>query len=114
MSQAVKVEISLPPAVFETIESERQKRGESRGEFFRRAIQAYLRGLHERKDTGRYTQERPEPADEIREVSSIGYAGHAAVEPLVGRRTFGQDRGLFEVPDDFDDPLPADVLASFE
>jgi prevent-host-death family protein len=31
-----------------------------------------------------------------------------------GRRTFGYDRGLFEVPDDFDSPLPPDVLDAFE
>jgi prevent-host-death family protein len=30
------------------------------------------------------------------------------------RRTFGQDAGLFEVPDDFDAPLPDEVLADFE
>lgn len=29
-------------------------------------------------------------------------------------RTFGLDRGAFVVPDDFDAPLPDDVLASFE
>ncbi len=29
------------------------------------------------------------------------------------RRVLGQDAGLFEVPDDFDAPLPDDVLASF-
>ncbi len=37
-----------------------------------------------------------------------------AVERRPQRRILGQDRGLFEVPDDFDDPLPEDVLASFE
>ncbi len=37
-----------------------------------------------------------------------------AVESRARRRVFGQDRGLFEVPDDFDEPLPEDVLASFE
>jgi prevent-host-death family protein len=37
-----------------------------------------------------------------------------AVERRTRHRVFGQDRGLFEVPDDFDDPLPEDVLASFE
>jgi prevent-host-death family protein len=37
-----------------------------------------------------------------------------AIERQPRRRVFGQDRGLFEVPDDFDDPLPEDVLASFE
>jgi prevent-host-death family protein len=30
------------------------------------------------------------------------------------RRRFGIDRGLFEVPEDFDSPLPAEVVASFE
>ena len=30
------------------------------------------------------------------------------------RRTLGRDAGLFEVPDDFDEPLPADVLRAFE
>lgn len=29
------------------------------------------------------------------------------------RREFGIDRGLFEVPEDFDDPLPDDVLDEF-
>ncbi len=29
-------------------------------------------------------------------------------------RRFGIDRGLFTVPDDFDAPLPDDVLAPFE
>ena len=30
------------------------------------------------------------------------------------QRNFGVDRGLFEVPDDFDAPLDPDTLASFE
>ncbi len=30
------------------------------------------------------------------------------------QRTFGRDRGLFEVPNDFDAPLPEVVLADFE
>ncbi len=30
------------------------------------------------------------------------------------RRTLGRDAGLFEVPDDFDEPLPGDVLRGFE
>ena len=29
------------------------------------------------------------------------------------RRVLGQDKGLFEVPEDFDDPLPDDILADF-
>ncbi len=30
------------------------------------------------------------------------------------RRTLGQDAGLFEVPHDFDDPLPEELLDAFE
>ncbi|HUP66568.1 MAG TPA: type II toxin-antitoxin system Phd/YefM family antitoxin [Thermoanaerobaculia bacterium] len=30
------------------------------------------------------------------------------------KRTLGIDRGLYEVPDDFDAPLPDDVIADFE
>lgn len=34
--------------------------------------------------------------------------------PGSGERRLGLDRGVFVVPDDFDAPLPDDVLASFE
>ena len=37
-----------------------------------------------------------------------------AIEQSPKRRVLGQDRGLFEVPDNFDDPLPEDILAGFE
>jgi prevent-host-death family protein len=30
------------------------------------------------------------------------------------RRRFGMDRGIFEVPEDFDSPLPSAVLDTFE
>ena len=30
------------------------------------------------------------------------------------KRVFGLDRGVFEVPEDFDEPLPDDLLAEFE
>lgn len=35
------------------------------------------------------------------------------VEPKL-RRTLGQDKGLFDVPDGFDAPLPDDLQAYFE
>ncbi len=31
-----------------------------------------------------------------------------------GKRPLGMDRGLFQVPDDFDAPLPEDMLRRFE
>ena len=33
--------------------------------------------------------------------------------PAAGRRKLGTDTGLYTIPDDFDAPLPDDVLASF-
>jgi prevent-host-death family protein len=38
----------------------------------------------------------------------IGY------EETPNHRQFGRDAGLFEVPEDFDDALPEEVLAAFE
>lgn len=35
------------------------------------------------------------------------------IEPKT-RRAIGQDDGLFEIPDDFDAPLPDEVLALFQ
>ncbi|MDJ0801211.1 MAG: type II toxin-antitoxin system prevent-host-death family antitoxin [Calothrix sp. MO_167.B12] len=29
-------------------------------------------------------------------------------------RTLGQDKGLFAVPEDFNDPLPEEILSAFE
>jgi hypothetical protein len=43
MSQAVKVVIGLPAALLEIAERERRARGEFRSEFFRYALEAYLR-----------------------------------------------------------------------
>ena len=80
MSNTVKVAISLPPTIFKTVEKERRKRGESRSEFFRQAVQAFLRGLQEERDVRRYVQgylEQPETADEIREVSATSQAALA-------------------------------------
>jgi prevent-host-death family protein len=40
----------------------------------------------------------------------------AALVPRRGRspRRFGIDRGRYTVPDDFDEPLPADLLEAFD
>jgi prevent-host-death family protein len=40
----------------------------------------------------------------------------ARIVPITDRaqRRFGIDRGVFEVPEDFDAPLPEHVLAAFE
>ncbi len=36
------------------------------------------------------------------------------VEEPLQDRILGQDEGLFTVPDDFNDPLPEDILSAFE
>jgi prevent-host-death family protein len=40
----------------------------------------------------------------------------ARLVPVAGgrRRELGRDRGLFQVPEDFDAPLPEEVLKDFE
>jgi len=45
--------------------------------------------------------------------SGVPVARLVPIEPRP-RRTFGVDRGRFEVPDEFDAPLPEDVLRDFE
>ncbi len=49
-----KIAISLPDEVFEVVETERQATGESRSAYFRRAVEAFLRGEREREDVRRY------------------------------------------------------------
>ena len=49
----------------------------------------------------------------------IAKAGHPIArlvpfEERVRQRVFGKDAGLFEVPDDFDAPLPEEVIAAFQ
>lgn len=83
MQSAVKVAISLTPAIFDSVEKERRKRGESRSEFFRQAVEAYLRDLQQRKAVERYVQgylEQPEQAEEVDAISSASYAA-LATEP---------------------------------
>ena len=40
--------------------------------------------------------------------------GASADPPPSGQRVLGSLRGLMHVPDDFDDPLPEEVLRAFE
>ncbi len=37
-----------------------------------------------------------------------------ALEPPKGRRVLGLAKGVFTIPDDFDAPLPDDIIALFE
>jgi prevent-host-death family protein len=71
-------------------------------------------GVHEAKTHLSRLLRRVELGEEI----TIRNGGRAVarlvpVDPH-SRRQFGLDRGRFEVPDDFDAPLPDEVLDTFE
>lgn len=45
----------------------------------------------------------------------VAIAKLVLLRPMSNRRaSLGQDRGKFIVPEDFNEPLPQDILASFE
>lgn len=79
MQNTVKVAISLTPTIFESVEKERHKRGESRSEFFRQAVEAFLRDLQQRKAVQRYVQGYLEQPEQAEEVDAIGMASYAAL-----------------------------------
>lgn len=45
--------------------------------------------------------------------AGVPIARLVAVERKVPQRPLGLDRGRFEVPEDFDAPLPSDLIAAF-
>jgi prevent-host-death family protein len=72
-------------------------------------------GVHEAKTHFSQLLRRVATGEEI-EIHSGGRPV-ARLVPIVrppGKRQFGYDRGRFEVPEDFDAPLPPEVLAEFE
>ena len=63
-----KIAISLPDEILQNIERERLASGETRSEFFRRAVQAFLRHKREREMEEQYIRayrEMPETAEEL-------------------------------------------------
>lgn len=70
--------------------------------------------VHEAKSQLSRLLARVEKGEEI----TIARAGRpvARLVPLAPARTkrvFGQNRGEFKIPEDFDDPLPPEILALF-
>jgi len=85
MAKSAKVAISLPEDVLEAVEMERKAKGESRSQFFRRAIERLLKQERESsavKDYVRGYQEVPESAEEVETVHRVGIAV-LAEEPWV-------------------------------
>jgi prevent-host-death family protein len=71
-------------------------------------------GVHEAKTHLSQLLKRVAAGEEI--VIARGGKPIARLVPVVGRRRreLGRDRGVFEVPEDFDAPLPEEVLKDFE
>ena len=68
MPKIAKIAISLPEEVLVSVEQERRNSGESRSEFFRRAVKALLRRQQEQEMSEQYIrayQQIPETEEEI-------------------------------------------------
>jgi len=81
MGRTAKVAISLPEHVLAAVEVERRAKGESRSEFFRRAVERRLEEDHGSSATGDYVrgyQQYPDSADEIEAAHRLGTAILAA------------------------------------
>lgn len=68
MPKIAKIAISLPEEVLASVEQERRNSGESRSQFFRRAVEALLRRQQEQEMSDQYIrayQQIPETEEEI-------------------------------------------------
>jgi len=75
MGKSAKVAISLPQDILEAVETERKARGESRSEFFRRAIERFLKQESSAvEDYVRGYREVPESVDEVQAIHQVGIA----------------------------------------
>ncbi len=75
MPKTAKIAISLPERLLLGIDRERRASGESRSEFFRRAVQALLKGERERNLEEQYIRgylEDPETAEEAEGLYGAG------------------------------------------
>ena len=68
MAKTAKVAISLPKSVLDAVEQQRIANGESRSQFFHRAVEALLKREHQRMAIEQYFrgyQQIPETEDEV-------------------------------------------------
>lgn len=81
-----KIAISLPSDILQAIEDARKASGESRSQFLRRAVEAYLRRQRERELEAQYIRGYTEKPETPEETSAIYGAGLAALaqEPWDG------------------------------
>ena len=81
MGKTAKVAISLPEHILAAVEMERRAKGESRSEFFRRAVETRLKQERESSaitDYIRGYQQCPESAEEVEAAHRAGSAVLAA------------------------------------
>jgi prevent-host-death family protein len=71
-------------------------------------------GVHEAKSTLSELLRRVAAGEEVTITRSGEPVAMIVPVPRRGPRRFGTDEGLFEVPDDFDAPLPDDLQRAFE
>ncbi len=72
-----KIAISLPDDVFQDVEKERQASGETRSQFFRRAVTALLKQRRDREANEQYVRayrEMPETEEELGWVETASQA----------------------------------------
>ncbi len=74
-----KIAISLPEEVLRAIESARKGSGESRSQFLRRAVEAYLRHQKERELDEQYIRGYTEQPETPQEAGGLYGAGLAAL-----------------------------------
>ena len=77
MSKTSKIAISLPVDMLEVVEKERMAKGESRSQFFRRAVEALLRQQREHADVESYMQGYQKVPESVEEVEAAHRAGSA-------------------------------------
>jgi prevent-host-death family protein len=71
-------------------------------------------GVHEAKSTLSDLLRRVAAGEEVIITRSGEPVARLVPVQRRARRTFGADRGVFEVPDDFNAPLPDDLQRAFE
>lgn len=71
-------------------------------------------GIHEAKTHLSKLLRRVALGEEINIRNGSKIVARLVPAPPDTRREFGRDRGLFELPDDFNAPLPEEILKSFE
>lgn len=81
MSKTSKIAISLPEDVLCAVEEKRGESGESRSQFFRRAVEALLKQQKERDEIERYINAYSENPETKQEIEA---ARHAASTILAG------------------------------